>query len=269
MKKFTLSEGIIIALIAAIATIIAAVISGIFLLRSTGTIPPSPTATAIATASPPATAIPTISQLSPLHSANFLQGSQGWLHNAHPSQWRYNDTDKVLESDGTGACCPPLNNIVLVAPYTLKTSDYAVEAQMRVKGLNQPYNGDSNVQEPFFGLYVRGVDSISQGYMAGINGIPSGEPHAGAFSSFLGFGPNLPDGRIFSGKEKGGEDYVLDKEWHTYRIEVKGATFMLKIDNREVYRQPMYDINFSSGPNLGIEGYNCLLQIQIFTVYSL
>jgi hypothetical protein len=89
----------------------------------------------------------------------------------------------------------------LIAPYTLKSeiSNYAVEAIIKVTGLNgsHPYTkGIDPEQEPFFKLYVRGDGLNSQGYMAGLNGIPSGQPN-GSYSTLVAIGQNLVGGRIF------------------------------------------------------------------------
>ncbi len=108
-------------------------------------------------------------------------------------------------------------------------------------------------------MYVRGDASNQEGYKAGINGLPTGEPNAGAYSTFLAFGPTIPQGKIFHGKEGGGKNYVLDKNWHTYRLDVKDDAFMLSIDNKPVYSSPIKDTYFSSGPNVGIEDYDFYL----------
>jgi hypothetical protein len=44
---------------------------------------------------------------------------------------------------------------------------------------------------------------------------------------------------------------------------------MLKIDGQEVYTHPIKDSNFSYGPNVGLEDYNCQIQVKSFTVFSL
>ncbi len=208
-----------------------------------------------------------------LYQADFSKGDQGWLTYAHSSQWSYNPNYKVLESDGSLYCCSSstISNIIVLAPYTLATNDYTIQAQIKVTGINKnhSYTESDKDQDPFFGLYVRGDTSKTEGYMAGINGLPLGEPNAQAYSSFLTFGPTVPDGKIFRGKEAGGKDFVLDNNWHTYQLTVKGDAFMLSIDNIPVYTSPVQDSYFSSGPSVGLEDYDFYLQVQNFTVTSL
>lgn len=246
---------IIAAVIGAIGVIIAAFISK----------PPSPAPTPtpiLNNQTPTPTSAPAL-----LYQVDFSKGEQGWLSNPsnpHSSQWFYNTTDKVLESDGSTACCSDLSKIALLAPHTFTTGDYVVEARIRVTGINRNNTkGTAGQGEPFFALYVRGVGLNTQGYFAGINGIPIGESNAKAFSSFVAFGQNVHD---FHGTDKEGESYSLDEEWHTYRLEVKGDSFMLKVDNVPVYSKVIIDNHFSFGPNIGLEDYDCTLQVQWFTV---
>lgn len=219
-----------------------------------------------------ATTAPTPTATAPvLYQVDFSQGSQGWLDSSHSQQWTYNATGKVLESDGSLPCCSlsTLVNIVLVAPYKPTVSDYVIEAQMKITGLNQnhSYNND---QPPFFGLYVRGDDVNGQGYMAGIGwiyGTPNGKATAkGPLSYLVALGPNP---QFYNSVDTGAETYGLDTGWHTYRFEVTGNSFMLKIDNKPVYSHPIHDNLFSSGPRVGLEDYNCLLQVKSFTVFPL
>ena len=96
-----------------------------------------------------ATNTPTPTQTAPaitptpsyLYKTDFSQGGQGWLATGNTQQWIYNNTDKALESDGSALCCTPqsqLQNIVLVAPYTMKTSDYASDT-------GQPFSSGAKV----------------------------------------------------------------------------------------------------------------------------
>jgi len=272
--KWKYVVSIIGACIGAAAVIIAAVISksttvNISLsLTPIATITPTPV-----TVAPSPTIKPTATPSHPvLYRADFSQGSQGWLDSSYPPQWTYSATDKALESDGSLPCCTPvttLANVVLVAPYMAHVSDYAVEARIKITGLNQnhPYSND---QPPFFGLYVRGDDANGQGYMAGVGWIyttPNGQIGSnGPLSYLIGLGSNPA---FYNTLDTGAEKYGLDTAWHTYRLEVKGNSFMLKIDNKPVYSHLIHDNLFSYGPRVGLENYNCLLQVQSFTVYPL
>jgi hypothetical protein len=256
-------------LIATVVLIMSTLIGGVFLWENKlySSTPLTPTATTNSTRTPLPTSSP---QPTFLYQADFLKGNQGWFKYAQSSQWSYNSNDKALESDGKLYCCDStsISNIIIVAPYTMMSSDYTIEARIRVTGINtsHPYTESDPGQQPFFGLYVRGDASDQEGYKAGINGLPTGEPNAGAYSSFLAFGPMIPKGKGFYGKERGGKDFVLDKNWHDYRLDVKGNTFMLSIDNKPYYSAPMQATFFPSGPHIGIANYDFYLQVQNFTV---
>ncbi len=196
---------------------------------------------AISTPTTPPTPTPTMDHLPAsaiLYQADFSKGDQGWLKYAHSSQWSYNANDKALESDGSLYCCDSssISTIIIVAPYTMIRSDFTIEARIRVTGINKshPYTESDPDQKPFFGLYVRGDASNQEGYKAGINGLPTGEPNAGANTSFLAYGSKIPQGKIIHGKEGGGKDYALDNNWHTYRLDVKGDTHLCRMITSQV-----------------------------------
>lgn len=230
---------------------------------------PTPSPTITMTYTPTSTATSITQTSSPQEETDFSQGSQGWLNNT--PQWTYNDTAKVLASDGSLPCCSAqtLQNAVLVAPYIIKSSDYAIEARIKITGLNSqhPYSQD---QPPFFGLYARGDSANGQGYMAGIGwiyGTPTGAVGTnGPLSYLIALGTNP---HFYNTVDTGAEKYKLDTAWHIYRFEIKGNAFVLKVDNTLVYSHIIHDTSFSFGPRVGLENYNCLLQIQSFTVYQL
>lgn len=220
---------------------------------------PTTTPTVIGT-SPTASPQPTTPTPSFLYQADFSQGSQRWLDGNHSQQWTYNNTDKVLESDGSLPCCTPtteLENIVLNAPTTFTTANYTIEARMKAMGSN-PYDTS---QPPFFGFFFRGYGLNGNGYMAGILG---SKPNAntGPFSFLLVQEPN----QLLTKDDEAG--YDLDNQWHTYRLVAQGNTYTFFIDQHQLYTQslPQY---FSPGPKIGIEDYDYNLQIQSFTVFPL
>jgi hypothetical protein len=239
-------------------------------MQTNATPQPTTPTTTNSTTTPISTSTP---QAAFLYQADFSKGDQGWLQYAHSSQWSYNTKDKALESDGSLYCCDSssISTLSIAAPYTMIRSDFAIEAKIRVTGINKshPFTESDPDQRPFFGLYVRGDPSNQQGYKAGINGLPTSEPNAGAYTSFLAYGSKIPQGKIFHGKEGGGKDYTLDNNWHTYRLDVKGDTFMLLIDGKKMYSAPMQDDYFPSGPHIGLENYDFYLQVQSFTVTPL
>lgn len=200
-----------------------------------------------------------------LYQADFTQGSQEWLDSSHSQQWTYNVTDKLLEADGSVKCCDTmgsLRSIVLNAPYTPR-GDYAVEARIKSTGLNSnnPYAAK---QPPFFGIFLRGLGLNTQGYMAGIIAFTPNEPNSSSLSYLVVMGPTVP-GMLINNL---GENYNLDNQWHTYRIEARGNTFTFFIDHTQLYKQTVENY-FAAGPQVGIEDYDYILQIQNFTAYPL
>ncbi len=273
MKKFkTLSEPMKIAFIGAagaiIAAVLGAIIGGIFLLRSTTTPVPAPTATTPITASTtlPKSITSTVTSTtqptsSALYQADFSQGSQGWLNNSPSPQWTYNDTDKVLQSDGSSPCCNPiseLENVVLDAPATIGRADYTIEARIKVIG-NNPYDTS---QPPFFGFFFRGYGLNGNGYMAGIIGSEPNHSNTGPLTFILVQEP----GTLLTRDDKA--PYDLDNQWHTYWLMARGNTYTFFIDQNQMYSQslPQY---FPPGPRIGIEDYDYNLQIQSLTVNPL
>jgi hypothetical protein len=267
--KGKVSTAVKVILTTAILLIVSTLIGGVFILKNHNHSSASTTPTATNSTRTP---LPTSSPQSPfLYQADFLKGDQGWFKYAQSSQWSYNANDKALESDGSLYCCSAstISTITIVAPYIMMKRDYTIKARIRVTGINtsHSYKESDPQQDPFFGLYVRGDAENQEGYMAGINGLPIGQPNAGAYSTFLAYGSKIPPpGKVFHGKEGGGKDFVLDNNWHDYRLDVKGDTFMLIIDNKPYYSAPMQDSYFPDGPHVGIEDYDFYLQVQNFTV---
>ncbi len=209
------------------------------------------------------TLTPTATSLSPsaLYHIDFSQGGQGWITNSTSSQWTYNTATKLLESNGSLSCCSPttLKQVVVAAPYTLQKENFAVEARIRVTAIPYPYSHDyANGTQPFFGLYVRGTGLNQQGYMIGLGYDTAGDKKTRSYLVALANNPAYHDGGEYSG---------LDHQWHTYRVEVQGASFSLFVDNKQINSNPLVDDQFSVGTQVGIEDYDNALQVQTFSVY--
>jgi hypothetical protein len=281
--KFKSKEkvAIIVAIITAAAIILAALITGIFTYVSskqqpTAEISPTATLPAATISSPTTLPEPTPTTPNVLYQTDFSKDNQEWLNGTQPQQWTYNDSDQALESDGNLPCCNPpppsssIANAALAGPYTTDNNvrNFAVEAKIKITGLN--HNLPSNSSQPsFFGIYVRGDQVNGQGYMAGIGWIystPNGTTSTNGPRSYLiRLGPNA---YFYNNYNQGVQRYPLDIGWHIYRLEVRGNSFMLKVDNQPVFSHPIIDSAFSSG-RIGLENYNCLLQVQSYTVYSI
>lgn len=255
MKRFkTLSEPMKIAYITASATvaaaIIGAVIGGIFLLRSTASNQPTPTATstntgqATTTISPTNTPIATTT-LTPtsclnsclLYQADWSKGMDGW---SGGSQWGVNSSG-ILVSNGNSQ-----NNKFIVAPYRPTTANYAVEAQIQFL---QPLSPSSD--PTLFGIMVRGAaegDKIGYDcYM--YNNSARIRVAADPNSQVLQQTP-----------------YTLDTSWHTYRVEVNNNSIKCFIDNMQVLQ--VTDNTYMLPGEVGLLDINSQINVRSFTVVS-
>jgi len=119
----------------------------------------------------------------------------------------------------------------IFAPYRPELANYAVEADIRVIE-----DGDS------FGVVVR-VDDDGGGYAAGV-GIKGGQPFGGMSSGF----------------EPG-------KDWHTYRIEVRGNVFTLYIDG--TFKGSLTNNRLLSAGRVGLWSNRYQLEVRSFKVIAL
>lgn len=244
---------IVVASIGAAATIFAAIVGGIFLLLARQSEPPpTPTVTlqstlsatngsSTLTSTPPTT----IAGNHILYLADFAQGGQGWLNNS--LQWSYDNTNKVLASNGNSQ-----NINYLKSPYQPQTANYAVEAQIQfVKGTSTPENA-------YFGIFVRSVIPGKQGYDGYLFSGDSSD--SGDAKIRIADDPN-------SSKILGNVSYPLDTSWHTYRVEVQGSTITFFIDNQNVVQAT--NNKFTSPGLIGLLDGTCQINVRSFTVFSL
>lgn len=197
---------------------------------------------------------------SALYQVDFSQGNQGWIANSAAPKWTFNDTDKVLESDGRMPCCYPpsaLGDIALIAPQTISTPDYTIEARIRVIAI---YGQDSSGQPPFFGLFFHGYLS-GKGYLAGLIQYKPNQPNTEPLSYLL-----AQDNGVLTRDDHA--SYNLDNQWHTYWLKTQGNTYSFFVDQNLLYTETLSPY-FAPGLQIGIEDYDYSLQIQNFTIYSL
>lgn len=248
MKKQskTLSEPIKIAIISAAATLIAAIIGGIFLLISThvagGSPQPTPTSTISHTSTPIETFTSTPSPClvkCVLYHADWSQGLDGWMGDSQ--EWSVN-SDGILVSNGNYQ-----NNKFLIAPYQPKTANYAVEAQIQFLKPGIP-----SADSPLFGVRLRGGEyEDTNGYDFYI------------FNDTARIRVALdPDAHVLAKKP-----YHLDTSWHTYRFEANNDTLTGYIDNVQVLLAS--DFNHTQSGSVGLFDINSQINVRNFTVFSL
>lgn len=180
-------------------------------------------------------------------------GLSGWIGS---SQWKQDGG--LLTSDGSKACCG-LNDLTIWAPYTNLPNDYTVEAEIREKGVNQqqPLAPGEQGRFVYFGILIRGSVETNYGYSVQIEGptnefvkavlnIPSAQP---------------PDILLMNVKE------VLKDNWHIYRVEVKGSSFTVKIDNEFMFT--INDDTFTKGQAVGLWDSGGQLEVRSFKVYGI
>lgn len=187
-------------------------------------------ATAGHTAANPATATPP----GPLYTADWSRGMNGWASGA---DWKW--LGGMLLNDGTddhgGSIVP------IAAPYEPGSiNDYAVEAEIRVIA-----DGVS------FGLVARRTRD-GAGYAAG-PGDPSRIVYANRSFRWDALGP----GRSFAPK----------RDWHRYRVEVRGNVVTFLADNAEL--ATVTDNRYLDGGAVGIWCNGYQLEIRSFQVLRL
>jgi len=148
----------------------------------------------------------------------------------------------VLLNDGTGGNFAPI-----FAPYRPNSADYVVEAQIR--SLTNASNS--------FGVVVRADGG--KGYATGVGGGWGGTTNICYLSGW--WGTNDMGGCV--GK---GQAFDPGSEWHTYRVEIKGNTITLFIDNAVMTR--VTDNRFLSAGAVGLWSNRYQLEVRNFRVMA-
>ena len=199
----------------------------------------SANATATAQANETATVV-----ASTLYTADWSSGLNSWKGT---SDWTV--TNSVLGEDGTNSSLVAPG---IVAPYEVtQTSDYAIEVEMQAVA-GSPCFDISTIRA-----------SISN-------------------NEWLGYKAVICNGKVII--EKGniggsfaGSYYVYDviaqtpfnpgNSWHKYRLEAKGTTIRLLIDDKQVLQAN--DSTYLSGGKLGLNSYQTQLKVKSFKVLAI
>jgi hypothetical protein len=190
-------------------------------------------------------------------TTNWSQGLNGWITGSSLSQW--NQSGGLLTSDGSKACCG-MNDLAIWAPYTNLPNDYTVEAEIREKGVNdqQPLAPGAQGRLVYFGVLIRASLLTNDGYSVQI---------VGPTTSFVNVVFNTPSASSPDILRMSVKNKVLKDDWHTYRIEIKGSSFTVKIDNEFIFT--INDSTFARGPAVGLWDSGGQLEVRSFKVYGI
>lgn len=165
-----------------------------------------------------------------LYSADWSSGLNGW---GGPASWKVSNS--LLLNDGTVGN-GSYSDTQIVPPYQAGgTSDYAIEAQIRVIRSN---NGTS------FGILTRG------GYYVGIRDTSTAYIDTNNNQNYLN-----------------SQAYGLDTAWHTYRVEVKSNLITFLLDKQPIVK--VLDNQYLTGGQVGIYDFETQIEVSSFKVTAL
>lgn len=174
------------------------------------------------------------------------QADQSWSGWSGTKEW--NVLNGMLTNDGTGYPGMP----TILAPYQLQVSDYAVEANIQVVNWHRCCYSQ-------FAIVVRASTNSYgswQGYSVGED-LEDNVPSTANIAADAGhISPSLANAPFDPGTA-----------WHTYRIEVKGNTIKLLID--EGVKFAITDNTYLSGGQVGFWSYEVQLNISNFKIIAI
>jgi len=176
-----------------------------------------------------------------LYEADETGGFDEWTG---PAQWLHRDGN--LLNDGTET------RSLILAPYQPTVSDYAVEAEIRLVRC-------SDEDEGTFGVVARAVEEGAYYYRAGhycYPFIPYHEVHIWAVDSEADDVDTLVQ-----------EDFTVDAEWHTYRLEVQGDAIRLFIDGELLLETG--DVRYADAGQAGLWSSDVPIEVRSFRVLAL
>ncbi len=196
-------------------------------------IPATQPPTATSTPEPPTpTPIPPTPAAKPgdvLYQADWSQGMNGW---GGTKDWKHGAN--MIVSDGS----EPLG--VVTTPYKPDTPDYAVEVEMQLTKL---------ASSGAAGIWVK----VRTGYRAGVGYWPGTA--------------TVTAGEELYAQAIGGKPFDPGKEWHLYRIEVKGNTVRIVIDGAP--RVEVTDNTYLDPGEVGLAAMYSQLNVRSFKVIKL
>jgi hypothetical protein len=189
-----------------------------------------------------------------LYEADETGGFDAWTGSA---DWLHRDGQLVNDGSAIGQ---------ILAPYQPTTSDYAVEAEIRLVRCANAGSGD-----------LSGDDYRTPGYAGGF-GI---EARIGDLGSYWA-GRICPSPDSFDSSHEGiwaadyesgvwetlaSQEYSDDAEWHTYRMEVQGDVLRLFIDGELVVETG--DVRYVDSGQVGLWSGQTQISVRSFRVLAL
>lgn len=191
---------------------------------------------------------------SPYYQADWTSGFDGWRGIDGPvsSQWS-NSTDEgaMIIADGS------VNNDWLLPPshVSIPSNNYSVSAQMQRSGYSTSAGGKA------FGILARQPEQGYDGYVCGLGLDENEQVHA--FIARV----NLSSGNYYIILDLiRSSSFLLDKGWHTYRVDVHGKNISFWMDNQS---QPLVSTNNATdfaGGQVGLYASSTQLAVKNFAV---
>jgi hypothetical protein len=203
---------------------------------------PGPTSTPLPTSTPAPspTATPSPTPEPAVYEADSSGGLDEWNG---PQDWKH--LNGMLVNDGSNNSA----GVWISAPFKPRSSNYAIEAEIQVvSGFCGNGRGDSYTN---FGIVTRASD-VDTGYWGGVD--CSG---VGAVSL----------GSLFCCDRLAEQNFAVDLEWHTYRMEVDGNVVRFYVDGALLIE--VSDNRYLESGYVGLWSYGVQVNVRNFRVIDL
>ena len=170
-----------------------------------------------------------------LYQADWSGGLGGW---SGGPDWR--TANGMLVNDGAR------ERSIILAPYRPETPDYAVEAEIQ--------RTDTNAGYVSFALLARG--DLRRGYWAGAHVGTGRSPMVGLDAELVG-----------EVKELVRRSFDPGREWHQYRIDVRGNSIRMYLDGGLV--ADVVDDSYRTGVETGLWSWGTQINVRSFRVLAL
>jgi hypothetical protein len=207
----------------------------------------APAEHSLSSASPSSQATrPAIAPGTVLYQADWSHGLDGWQ--TAPG-WQLHDG--FLQTNGAA-------KLVITAPYHIPVSDYAVEARIQIMSV-APAGG-------YLGIKAEKAPG-RDGYVANVLNLLK----AGNYPNGL-----HPQAQVYLDPMKSMErgtfetiDYDPKLQWHTYRVEIRGAWVRFFIDNVAISDATSISTDHLSNGPIAIDGSLAVLRVSSFSISAL
>jgi hypothetical protein len=206
---------------------------------------PTPTST------PAPTSTPSPKPGTVLYQADWSEGLNGWIG---AGDW--NVSGSMLVNDGIQY--ESTGDPSITAPYLPQTADYAVQADIQLVRYS---DAGAFTALDHFGIVVRSPNG-GGGYKLSICG-SSGLNSCGTND----YEVLLSNGDLMSANPLAESPFKPHAAWHTYRVEVKGNTIMVRIDGGSVFQ--VTDNKYLAAGRIGLWSDRCQISVRNFKIIIL